>query len=1559
MRKRVLGIVVLVILAALGATAAILVTPSKTAAPAKTVGATTTNSVAQAFIDQGKAYLQAHNILAARDQFSQALTADPDSQEANLLYGIVRVFSIVEDGQSLNTAGLDSVREILELSGAIIQNFNIYGSSMQMGKGPASTTPRTGEIIDFLKNKALPEVNGAIANLLKVTDPAILYAISPAAIAQNTGSTIYIDFADAMVVRSLLYALKCNLELLMVYGLDVSIPSIYDNPDQLMTYKAIFQQDATFLTPKDPDRLDIAKAALISFIDTYTTLAVPRLSRRVGAGHHLFVIDAPVGNEPVNFSVSEMNDISSKLAEVKASLSGPHVFSFIRDMPQYGNHNTQIDLSKFFNSAAPLNIRASLTNCTTGAVFPDTTFNGLFPLGIDGYQQFVTDNGADLLGVACTGRETPAIRINPENLNFNEWNGFSSGPQAVTISSYGTAPLTVSSISLSGPNSADLTLSNGTCSSYTPVLTAGTSCSVVVDLKRPVTTSGNISASLQVASNDISIPVASSQIHGWIYPTADGSISGMVRDAKTGEGIQNGYVALYDGVSNAFLRSVSTNYTGGYTFNGLGAGSYKLYFGGSASYVSQWYNNKTSQGSADVVTLGTNENRSNINADLITPATTLNWGSVWHQTKADGTQFDVLDAGINTNATTLSGMAVKVEGPQGFTYSFTEADKIAYLNGRFSLFKSYPSGSLVPGVYTFTMTDSNGNVSYRQSTRPATVASLPRVDSATIRYQRKSDGTYRFSWAPVNDTRTYYYRLRIALNDSASTPVFLGARNTTTYVDVPQTAGSANPLADGTAYKVRVEVIDAQTIDLTNSRSDSTYISFTPQAADYNPSRLLVNSAVAYNRTDSNGVLSTDVNLTVNTPASVSSVDLRDSNGAVIYNFLASDRSNTDFYHKFTPALTAGSYTIHFVANGLDHFASATLTAPVVYPMPDTATMQAEDQGNGYIRFSWAGVDHTGPLYYRVSVYDTVTGPASNGPTYTSSRQNFSYVDIPVASLGDLSTKQWRVEVFDSGHISTVRNRVNGAYISLSTAAYDSSQPVIGSCRIRNLTSSSSVDKGQVIVNATTTQGTLTEVRVTGPNGYNRELMSQGRYISIYSGYTLDEPILPIGLYTITAKNSLGKSATRYFYHTQPHALPPVDFRTILVNRELNGDTRISWAPVASDIPVWYSVTLYGSNDLNADGQMDSVYTTTGQVDNNFDGIFESVSVFPLASILVPSSAVLPPASMFRITAMDAAQTPVNIAGTLNNSNNIVHNASQSAMVGYQGTNFNYASLTDGDADGYASNVDANDNNAAIYPFSPPFITGFSLPGTSGVLTVPLLSLTTSNDSAVNGWCLVETNNPGTCVWRATVPQNFNFTSPGGKTLYAFVKNAAGNISSPASASTTISLSYPMSLSFTGTGDGFIHGDMSCTKGATCLSVDFPAGSTVTLMPTPGSNSIFSGWSGSCTNSAGNCILTIDSPKSVSAAFNIMPAAWLPPGTDASNYFGLLTDAYAAASGDATIKAKIYTFIENLSLNRAIAITIKGGYNAGFLDNSGGYSILSGILNIHHGSLTVEGLSIH
>lgn len=870
---------------------------------------------------------------------------------------------------------------------------------------------------------------------------------------------------------------------------------------------------------------------------------------------------------------------------------------------------------------------------------------------------------------------------------------------------------------------------------------------------------------------------------------------------------------------------------------------------------------------------------------------TMTFGGVYHLTRPDGSQWDALDLGTNLVATTKGALSATVSGPGGFSYAFSDADIIPYQNGQLVFNKQYPASTPLPlGVYTFTLNDGQGHVSNRVDAH-ANPQALPLVDSSTIKLQRKGDGSYRVRWAPVNDSRTYSYRARI--QTPAGVPVYLGPRTLDSQDDIP-----AGRLTDGTAYQVRIETQDSTSpvydgnqnlflasYDLMFNRSNSAFVSFTPQPADYAANRLLLRYANASTQVEADGsqavVLSFSTNSATDTAVMSSASVSGPGNFSYTFDLTADKQANGIRFQKSFPAgtLTAGLYTFHVTANGLDHLLHATLTAPVTYPSPDSVTYQAEDLGNGSIRFSWADVNYTGVVYYRALIQNNATSLS-----VMTSRQNQSFVDLPknnLASLGNLADLKWRVEVFDSLTGNTQRNSRNGPWSAVGVLSglppFDAGRPVINGFGVTSERFSNGTKiMSSIWLGGMDSDGTITELRVDGSNGYTRNLLTQG--VKDGGLYRLFENGLPAaGLYTFTVKDNAGKTAVRYGYQPAVHNVPVVDFKSVRLSSEPNGSLRISWAPVSSDVPLWYSVFLLTPTDNDANGFVDGMPPPS----DDFNSPINKTSV------LIPAGAIPTGAWLIRIKAQDG--------GNFTTFNNL----SRSVTFKSEGAGFNYATLSDSDGDGFASNIDTNDNDAAVYPLSPPVVvstvpaanangvavnttvsltfnqpisdkpfdfemksssgvvpgagsynavtktitftplaplangtlysvtiggvesmtggkmsvpftfsfttvaadttpptvTAFTIPATSNSLTVPVNSLTATDDIGVAGYLLSENKTkplPTDAKWSANKPANYTFASAGAKILYAFAKDAAGNVSNGLAAETSIKTDAPV-----------------------------------------------------------------------------------------------------------------------------------------------------------------------
>jgi len=166
-----------------------------------------------------------------------------------------------------------------------------------------------------------------------------------------------------------------------------------------------------------------------------------------------------------------------------------------------------------------------------------------------------------------------------------------------------------------------------------------------------------------------------------------GSISGKVLNSS-GAGISGVSILVYASTnSSSSYSSTTTDSSGNYSIQKLISGSYKVYFSSTGNYFPEWYNDKYSFGSADLVTVTVGSTTTGINAQLTTG------GSI------SGKVTDSSAAGI-------SDVPVEVYALSNSSYSFKSATTDSLGNytlkglpsGSFKIFMN-PTGNFLPEWY--------------------------------------------------------------------------------------------------------------------------------------------------------------------------------------------------------------------------------------------------------------------------------------------------------------------------------------------------------------------------------------------------------------------------------------------------------------------------------------------------------------------------------------------------------------------------------------------------------------------------------------------------------------------------------------------------------------------------------------------------------------------------------------------------------------------------------------------------------------------------------------------
>jgi len=85
-----------------------------------------------------------------------------------------------------------------------------------------------------------------------------------------------------------------------------------------------------------------------------------------------------------------------------------------------------------------------------------------------------------------------------------------------------------------------------------------------------------------------------------------------------------------------------------------------------------------------------------------------------------------------------------------------------------------------------------------------------------------------------------------------------------------------------------------------------------------------------------------------------------------------------------------------------------------------------------------------------------------------------------------------------------------------------------------------------------------------------------------------------------------------------------------------------------------------------------------------------------------------------------------------------------------------------------------------------PVVTAFTVPATASNLTVPINTFAATDNVGVTNYCVTSTNSSSGCTWLSSPNTFFTFGSYGIYTVYAWAKDAAGNISTSVSDSVDI-----------------------------------------------------------------------------------------------------------------------------------------------------------------------------
>ncbi len=332
------------------------------------------------------------NIIKMIEELETTLNNDPNNQEANMRLAILRIPKALFDtlttitptakgtmwaktipselepcydallkGNDLPSHGDD----ICEYSSVIWDN--IFAEDFPQ----ECKEVKLVEWLDYVKDIILPELDGALTNLSKISSGSTFYfgpdSIPPCFDTEGLETT-EIDYSDILVARTMLQALKGVLHLLMAYDLDITLAYLM-NEELSLTDLLNDHLNLGTLTAEAVTLLPIAKAAISEGLTTAQAAINSLLTENDTQSNDLVIIDSEDASE-----AGTVLDILSKLA---AALNGP------TDIPLEGEVALRVDARVLFDGSLD-NLRELLPNgfgteAGECSVYPDPTMGGLFP----------------------------------------------------------------------------------------------------------------------------------------------------------------------------------------------------------------------------------------------------------------------------------------------------------------------------------------------------------------------------------------------------------------------------------------------------------------------------------------------------------------------------------------------------------------------------------------------------------------------------------------------------------------------------------------------------------------------------------------------------------------------------------------------------------------------------------------------------------------------------------------------------------------------------------------------------------------------------------------------------------------------------------------------------------------------------------------------------------------------------------------------------------------------------------------------------------------------------
>lgn len=588
-------------------------------------------------------------------------------------------------------------------------------------------------------------------------------------------------------------------------------------------------------------------------------------------------------------------------------------------------------------------------------------------------------------------------------------------------------------------------------------------------------------------------------------------------------------------------------------------------------------------------------------------------------------------------------------------------------------------------------------------------------------------------------------------------------------------------------------------------------------------------------------------------------------------------------------------------------------------------------------------------------------------PSTTTSLEYASQGEYDPDTLTDGTTYRWSIEAKDSDG-NTAQTEVE--FTPTSLPAVNSFSPVGGLPGTTVVINGVNLSPAPVVrfngVTASVTDATSTSLTLTVPPGATTGKIQVGTFVTSRD-FIVAEPItitgkvlssltqLPIPNARVEKQDDSAIYATTAADGSYSLDLFPVEAFHLKITHDgyiPTYTTPFFWLSEDLDMSA-YPSHLYTSGQLTAWGVTAGKGVVIGRVLNTGTTPYTAVNG---AAVTAQSTQNFPdyyPPTYFDGTSFGGTSTYGNGIFFIRNVNayDWVNVQASKPIWSFQQTGFNtYAgSVTEGGVFGQI-------NQPQVYYFDPST-------GTAGT-TVTIVGNNFSPVPAENTVIFegaVGTEDDVTAEVKNAESGSLTITVPAGAVSGNISVTTAGGYSSQG----YFMVKNTLAVEVNGTGSGTVTSSysdstISCQSGLSAgCTADYTQGSWVELTATVSDGSLFSGWAG-CDSVYGdnnvNCTLTLNTDRAVTATFSQEAVQGVM--VEGGNYYATILEAYTAALDAGIIRTKIGSFTGPHDLNRAISVTIKGGYDDVTSGSQTGYTALGAPLTVTSGSVTLDRIEV-